>query len=195
MSTRFHRPSTATSLPALCIDSPSEKNKKQCFTPDGNRRHRKCKSIGTKSIEDQQSNRKSLKDDTKVNTRKSTGSERIGQRDTPYISDTNSTSMIAAIFKSEAEQLEKRIQQFMAAQAERERIILEEERKTEEADTQRSQQLSDEEAFLQRQILELESTEIDIDTETDEIDGEITLEIEEDISIGTVNDDISLEDR
>lgn len=69
---------------------------------------------------------------------------------------TNSTSMtIAAIFKSEAELLEKRIQQFMAAQAERERIILEEERKTEEADSQRSKQLSDEEASLQRQILEL----------------------------------------
>lgn len=62
---------------------------------------------------------------------------------------------IAAIFKNEAELLEKRIQQFMAAQAERERIILEEERKTEEADSQRSKQLSDEEASLQRQILEL----------------------------------------
>jgi hypothetical protein len=46
----------------------------------------------------------------------------------------------------------------MAAQAERERIILEEERKTEEADSQRSRQLSDEEASLQRQILELGRT-------------------------------------
>lgn len=77
----------------------------------------------------------------------------------PADADSNSTSKtIAAIFKSEAELLEKRIQQFMAAQAERERIILEEERKTEEADSQRSKQLSDEEAALQRQIQELGTT-------------------------------------
>ena len=43
----------------------------------------------------------------------------------------------------------------MAAQAERERILIEEERKTEEADSQRSKQLSDEEALLQEQIREL----------------------------------------
>lgn len=41
MSTRFHKPSTATSLPALCIDSPVEKNKKNCFTPDGNARQKR----------------------------------------------------------------------------------------------------------------------------------------------------------
>lgn len=85
----------------------------------------------------------------------------------------------------------------MAAQAERERIILEEERKTEEADSQRSKQLSDEEASLQRQILELESSEIDIDTETDETDGEMVLDVEEDITVdcNVEDEDISLEDR
>ena len=198
MSTRFHKPSTATSLPALCIDSPSEINKKQCFTPDGNQRQRKYyKSIGTKNGDNRDSNRRSLPEDTNTDGRKSCSGENNCQRDIPNIADTNSTSMIAAIFKSEAEQLEKRIQQFMAAQAERERIILEEERKTEEADTQRSQQLSDEEASLQRQIMELESAEIDVDTETDEMDAEMVLEIEEDISIGPLsdNDDLSLEDR
>lgn len=105
--------------------------------------------------------------------------------------------MIAAIFKSDAELLEKRIQQFMTAQAERERIILEEERKTEEADSQRSQQLSDEEASLHRQILELECTETDVDTETDETDGEMILETEDEqrTSPNTMPDDVSLEDR
>ncbi|XP_033215642.1 S phase cyclin A-associated protein in the endoplasmic reticulum isoform X2 [Belonocnema kinseyi] len=196
MSTRFHKPSTATSLPALCIDSPSEKNKKQCFTPDGNQRQRKYKSMGTRNG-NRVANRRSLQEDARTDGRKLYSDEKNCQRDTPNIADTNSTSMIAAIFKSEAEQLEKRIQQFMAAQAERERIILEEERKTEEADTQRSKQLSDEEASLQRQIMELESTEIDVDTETDEMDVEMVLEIEEDISIGSLNDndDLSLEDR
>lgn len=152
------------------------------------------------------------------------------------VTEANSTSMtIAAIFKNEAELLEKRIQQFMAAQAERERIILEEERKTEEADSQRSKQLSDEEASLQRQIMELgnylrirfifyqfsnhllkyvsfimnnlvvlsESTEIDIDTETDETDGEMVLDVEEDIipmspidtEVDSDDFDMSLEDR
>lgn len=34
ITTRFHKPSTAVSLPVLCIESPAEKNKKNCFTPD-----------------------------------------------------------------------------------------------------------------------------------------------------------------
>lgn len=194
MSTRFHKPSTAISLPALCLDNSPEKNKKS-FTPDGNQRQRKSKSIGTKNEEKKESTLNILKDNSNVNVKTLCGSEKFDQRDVPNITDTNSTSVIAAIFKNEAELLEKRIQQFMAAQAERERIILEEERKTEEADTQRSQQLCDEEASLQRQIMELESTDIDVDTETDEMDGEMVLEIEEDISIGPMNDNISLEDR
>lgn len=57
--------------------------------------------------------------------------------------------------------------------------------------------MSDEEASLQRQILELESSDIDIDTETDETDGETIMETEEEpeIVMVTANDDISLEDR
>lgn len=194
MSTRFHKPSTAISLPALCLDNSPEKNKKS-FTPDGNQRQRKSKSIGTKNDETKELKLKIANDNVNSNVKRICGNEKLDQRDIPNINDTNSTSVIAAIFKNEAELLEKRIQQFMAAQAERERIILEEERKTEEADTQRSQQLCDEEASLQRQIMELESTEIDVDTETDEMDGEMALEIEEDISIGPINDNISLEDR
>lgn len=192
MSTRFHKPSTAISLPALCLDNSPEKNKKS-FTPDGNQKQRKSKIIGTKNNEKKELNLKIPNDNVNVNVK--IFDEKLDQRDIPNITDTNSTSVIAAIFKNEAELLEKRIQQFMAAQAERERIILEEERKTEEADTQRSQQLCDEEAFLQRQIMELESTDIDVDTETDEMDGEMVLEIEEDISIGPIIDNISIEDR
>ncbi|XP_051173841.1 S phase cyclin A-associated protein in the endoplasmic reticulum [Leptopilina boulardi] len=192
MSTRFHKPSTAISLPALCLDNSPEKNKKS-FTPDGNQKQRKSKIIGTKNNEKKELNLKISNDNVNVNVK--IFDEKLDQRDIPNITDTNSTSVIAAIFKNEAELLEKRIQQFMAAQAERERIILEEERKTEEADTQRSQQLCDEEAFLQRQIMELESTDIDVDTETDDMDGEMVLEIEEDISIGPIIDNISIEDR
>ena len=47
MSTRFNKPSTAISLPALCTESPAEKNKKNCFTPDGNLRQKR-RSIGSK---------------------------------------------------------------------------------------------------------------------------------------------------
>ncbi|XP_012144085.1 short spindle 3 isoform X2 [Megachile rotundata] len=169
MSTRFHKPSTATSLPALSIESPSEKNKKNCLTPDGNNKQKKKCIVGKEG--------KNISNEVEK--------------------EINSTSMIAAIFKSDAELLEKRIQQFMAAQAERERIILEEERKTEEADSQRSQQLSDEEASLHRQILELECTETDVDTETDETDGEMILEMEDDrgSSPNAIPDDVSIEDR
>ncbi|XP_014607477.1 PREDICTED: S phase cyclin A-associated protein in the endoplasmic reticulum isoform X1 [Polistes canadensis] len=198
MSTRFHKPSTATSLPALSIESPSERNKKNCLTPDGNKYKKKC-MVG-KAGKNINNEVEKVKGESNLNGNKvnKTIWDSSNVMKFPLsINDTNSTSMIAAIFKSDAELLEKRIQQFMAAQAERERIILEEERKTEEADSQRSQQLSDEEASLQRQILELESTEFDIDTETDETDGEMVLEIEDEQSvvIDVVSDDISLEDR
>ncbi|KAL2733531.1 S phase cyclin A-associated protein in the endoplasmic reticulum isoform X1 [Vespula maculifrons] len=197
MSTRFHKPSTATSLPALSIESPSERNKKNCFTPDGNKQKKKC--VVGKAGKNINNEVEKVKGESVLNGNKVKTAWDSNVKKTPALSinDTNSTSMIAAIFKSDAELLEKRIQQFMAAQAERERIILEEERKTEEADSQRSQQLSDEEASLQRQILELESTDIDIDTETDETDGEMVLEIEDEQSvvIDAVSDDISLEDR
>lgn len=195
MSTRFHKPSTATSLPALAIESPSEKNKKKCLTPDGNSKQKK------KCIVEKEG--KNISNEVEKVKRESVASLTIKDKveevfkNTINLNEINSTSMIAAIFKSDAELLEKRIQQFMAAQAERERIILEEERKTEEADSRRSQQLSDEEASLHRQILELGCTETDVDTETDETDGEMVLEIEDDQEMppNTVSDDISLEDK
>ncbi|XP_076681810.1 short spindle 3 [Andrena cerasifolii] len=195
MSTRFHKPSTATSLPALAIESPSETNKKKCLTPDGNGKQKKKCIVGKEG--------KNISNEVEKVKGESVASLTIKDKveevfkNTVNLNEINSTSMIAAIFKSDAELLEKRIQQFMAAQAERERIILEEERKTEEADSQRSQQLSDEEASLHRQILELECTETDVDTETDETDGEMVLEIEDDqgTSPNTVSDDISLDDK
>lgn len=178
MSTRFHKPSTATSMPALCVDS----SKKKETNGDGKQKRR---SVGGKV--DKNVTNEVVKVNTDLRVERTNGEvgklvngelkvikffsplklifEAFGvilnellQSDSAPTSmtATNSTSQtIAAIFKSEAELLEKRIQQFMAAQAERERIILEEERKTEEADSQRSKQLSDEEASLQRQILEL----------------------------------------
>lgn len=197
MSTRFHKPSTATSLPALSIESPSERSRNGCFTPDGYDRQGEQCSV-QKAGKNRNNEVEKVHGGTAMRRSPKNDGKRRGRSSVPNsLSDTNSTSMIAAIFKSEAELLEKRIQQFMAAQAERERIILEEERKTEEADSQRSQQLSDEEAFLQRQILELESTEIDVDTETDETDGETVLEIDdrEPVEPLTDTDDISLEDR
>ncbi|XP_063980963.1 S phase cyclin A-associated protein in the endoplasmic reticulum isoform X1 [Diachasmimorpha longicaudata] len=190
MSTRFHRPTTATSLPALAIESSSDRNKKSSYeiTIDNKSEHGEILAI---DIEVE-------KADAKCRSQANPQEDDLTKGNLlPHVGDTNSTSMIAAVFKNEADLLEKKIQLFMAAQAERERIILEEERKTEEADSQRSQQLSDEEASLQRQIQELESTEIDIDTETDETDGEMVLEIEEreEILQDEAIDDISLEDR
>ena len=43
MATRFQRPSTASSLPALCTNSPVnlDKNKKNCITPDGGFRQKR----------------------------------------------------------------------------------------------------------------------------------------------------------
>ncbi|XP_031834015.1 short spindle 3 isoform X2 [Nomia melanderi] len=195
MSTRFHKPSTATSLPALSIESPSEKSKKKCLTPDGNGKQKK-KCIAEKEGKNISNEVEKVKGESAASLTIKDKVEEVF-KNTVNLNEINSTSMIAAIFKSDAELLEKRIQQFMAAQAERERIILEEERKTEEADSQRSQQLSDEEASLHRQILELECTETDIDTETDETDGEMVLEIEDEpaTSPTAVSDDISLEDR
>lgn len=192
MSTRFHKPSTALSLPALSIESPSEKLKKTSYTPDGNKQKKKC--IVGKTGKNMNNEVEKVKGE--YITIKSNIEDTL-KKNTLNLCDTNSTSVIAAIFKSDAELLEKRIQQFMTAQAERERIILEEERKTEEADSQRSQQLSDEEASLKRQILELESTDIDVDTETDETDGEMVLEMEDEpvVPLSVVTDDISLEDR
>lgn len=192
MSTRFHKPSTALSLPALSIESPSEKLKKTSHTPDGNKQKKKC--IVGKTGKNMNNEVEKVKGE--YITIKSNLEDTL-KKNTLNLCDTNSTSVIAAIFKSDAELLEKRIQQFMTAQAERERIILEEERKTEEADSQRSQQLSDEEASLKRQILELESTDIDVDTETDETDGEMVLEMEDEpaVPLSVVTDDISLEDR
>ncbi|KZC12043.1 PREDICTED: S phase cyclin A-associated protein in the endoplasmic reticulum [Dufourea novaeangliae] len=197
MSTRFHKPSTATSLPALSIESPSEKNKKKCLTPDGNGKQKK-KCIVEKEGKNICNEVEKVKGESVTSLTIKDKVEEVF-KNTINLNEINSTSMIAAIFKSDAELLEKRIQQFMAAQAERERIILEEERKTEEADSQRSQQLSDEEASLHRQILELECTETDVDTETDETDGEMVLEIEDEQETSpiAVPDDISLglEDR
>lgn len=195
MSTRFHKPSTALSLPALSIQSPTEKIKKVSYTPDGNNKQKK-KCIVGKTGKNMNNEVEKVKGEFITSTIKN-NLEETRKKNTLNLCDANSTSVIAAIFKNDAELLEKRIQQFMAAQAERERIILEEERKTEEADSQRSQQLSDEEASLKRQILELESTEIDVDTETDETDGEMILEIEDEPAepLGGVTDDISLEDR
>ncbi|CAK9801301.1 S phase cyclin A-associated protein in the endoplasmic reticulum [Anthophora quadrimaculata] len=195
MSTRFYKPSTATSLPALSIESPSEKNKKMCLTPDGNGKQKK-KCIVEKEGKNISNEVEKVKGESVVNLTIKDKVEEVF-KNTVNLNEINSTSMIAAIFKSDAELLEKRIQQFMAAQAERERIILEEERKTEEADSQRSQQLSDEEASLHRQILELECTETDIDTETDETDGEMVLEMEDEqgTSPNTMPDDVSLDDR
>jgi len=194
MSTRFHKPSTALSLPALSIESPSEKLKKSSYTPDGNKQKKKC--IVGKTGKNMNNEVEKVKGEYITSTIKSNIEDTL-KKNTINLCDTNSTSVIAAIFKNDAELLEKRIQQFMTAQAERERIILEEERKTEEADSQRSQQLSDEEASLKRQILELESTEIDVDTETDETDGEMVLEMEDEpvVPLSVVTDDISLEDR
>ncbi|XP_054009571.1 S phase cyclin A-associated protein in the endoplasmic reticulum isoform X2 [Hylaeus anthracinus] len=195
ISTRFHKPSTATSLPALSIECPSEKNKKKCLTPDGNSKQKK-KCIVEKEGKNICNEVEKVKGESVASLTLKDKVEEVF-KNTINLNEINSTSMIAAIFKSDAELLEKRIQQFMAAQAERERIILEEERKTEEADSQRSQQLSDEEASLHRQILELECTETDVDTETDETDGEMVLEIEDEqeASPNTVSDDISLENR
>lgn len=195
MSTRFHKPSTATSLPALSIESPSEKNKKNCLTPDRNNKQKK-KYIVEKEGKNICNEVQKVKGESVVNLTIKDKVEEVF-KNTVNLNEINSTSMIAAIFKSDAELLEKRIQQFMTAQAERERIILEEERKTEEADSQRSQQLSDEEASLHRQILELECTETDVDTETDETDGEMILETEDEqrTSPNTMPDDVSLEDR
>ncbi|RLU20219.1 hypothetical protein DMN91_006826 [Ooceraea biroi] len=195
MSTRFHKPSTALSLPALSIESPSEKIKKTSYTPDGSNKQKK-KCIVGKTGKNMNNEVEKVKGEYMTSTIKSNLEDTL-KKNTLNLCDTNSTSVIAAIFKNDAELLEKRMQQFMAAQAERERIILEEERKTEEADSQRSQQLSDEEASLKRQILELESTEIDIDTETDETDGEMVLEMEDEpvVPLSVVADDISLEDR
>ncbi|XP_012285568.1 S phase cyclin A-associated protein in the endoplasmic reticulum [Orussus abietinus] len=195
MSTRFHKPSTAISLPALSIKSPNERSKKNCLTPDGNQRSKMC--VASKAGKNMNNEVEKVKIDSETNSIEEFENE-AGRKIARNLLETNSTSMIAAVFKTEAELLEKRIQQFMTAQAERERIILEEERKTEEADSQRSQQLSDEEAFLQRQIMELECADIDIDTETDETDGELVLEIEEHQPLeplSVVTDDISLEDR
>ncbi|XP_011876988.1 PREDICTED: S phase cyclin A-associated protein in the endoplasmic reticulum isoform X2 [Vollenhovia emeryi] len=193
MSTRFHKPSTALSLPALSIESPSEKLKKTSYTPDGNKQKKKC--VVGKTGKNMNNEVEKVKGEFITSTIKSNFEDTL-KKNTLNLCDTNSTSVIAAIFKNDAELLEKRIQQFMTAQAERERIILEEERKTEEADSQRSQQLSDEEASLKRQILELESTEIDVDTETDETDGEMVLEMEDEPAVSlSVTDDISLEDR
>ncbi|KMQ95631.1 s phase cyclin a-associated protein in the endoplasmic reticulum [Lasius niger] len=194
MSTRFHKPSTALSLPALSIESPSEKIKKTSYTPDGNNKQRK-KCIVGKTGKNMNNEVEKVKGEFMTSTIKSNLEDTL-KKNSLNLCD-NSTSVIAAIFKNDAELLEKRIQQFMAAQAERERIILEEERKTEEADSQRSQQLSDEEASLKRQIMELESTEIDVDTETDETDGEMVLEMEDEptVLLSSVTDDISLEDR
>lgn len=199
MSTRFHKPSTALSLPALSIQSPSEKVKKVSYTPDGsNNKQQKKKCIVGKTGKNMNNEVEKVKGGKYIASAIKSNLEDTLKKNTLNLGDANSTSVIAAIFKNDAELLEKRIQQFMAAQAERERIILEEERKTEEADSQRSQQLSDEEASLKRQILELESTEIDIDTETDETDGEMILEMEEIEPVeplSVVTDDISLEDR
>ncbi|KOX69094.1 S phase cyclin A-associated protein in the endoplasmic reticulum [Melipona quadrifasciata] len=195
MSTRFYKPSTATSLPALSIESPAEKNKNNCLTPDGNcKQKRKC--IVEKEGKNISNEVEKVKGESAANLTIKDKVEEVF-KNTVNLNEINSTSMIAAIFKSDAELLEKRIQQFMAAQAERERIILEEERKTEEADSQRSQQLSDEEASLHRQILELECAETDVDTETDETDGEMILEMEDEqrTSPNTMPDDVSLEDR
>lgn len=193
MSTRFHKPSTALSLPALSIESPSDKLKKTSYTPDGSKQKKKC--IVGKTGKNMNNEVEKVKGEFISCTIKSNLEDTL-KKNTLNLCDTNSTSVIAAIFKNDAELLEKRIQQFMTAQAERERIILEEERKTEEADSQRSQQLSDEEASLKRQILELESTEIDVDTETDETDGEMVLEMEDEPVVSlNVTDDISLEDR
>ncbi|KAG7198879.1 hypothetical protein KM043_015703 [Ampulex compressa] len=196
ISMRFHKPSTATSLPALSIESPFEKNKKNCLTPDGNCKQKKKCLVG-KAGKNMNNEVEKVKGESVTTIAVKSNVEEILKKSALDLSKTNSTSMIAAIFKNDAELLEKRIQQFMAAQAERERIILEEERKTEEADSQRSQQLSDEEASLQRQIFELECTEIDIDTETDETDGELVLEMEDETAgtLNTMPDDISLEDR
>ncbi|XP_058809085.1 S phase cyclin A-associated protein in the endoplasmic reticulum isoform X1 [Phymastichus coffea] len=198
ISTRFHKPSTATSMPALCIDS----GKKKEATIDGKQKRR---NIGGKVDKNVTNEVVKVKTDLKVEKAKRDEGKLVNEElksksASTNITETKSTSQtIAAIFESEAELLEKRIQQFMAAQAERERIILEEERKTEEADSQRSKQLSDEEASLQRQILELESTEIDIDTETDETDGELVLDTEDlplqSLSSADENDEMSLEDR
>ncbi|XP_076294606.1 short spindle 3 isoform X3 [Lasioglossum baleicum] len=195
MSTRFHKPSTATSLPALSIESPSEKCKKKCLTPDGNGKQKK-KCIAEKEGKNISNEVEKVKGESVASLTIKDKVEEVF-KNTVNLNEINSTSMIAAIFKSDAELLEKRIQQFMAAQAERERIILEEERKTEEADSQRSQQLSDEEASLRRQILELGCAETDVDTETDETDGEMVLEIEDEpaTSPTAVPDDVSLEDR
>ncbi|KAF7989886.1 hypothetical protein HCN44_008560 [Aphidius gifuensis] len=186
MSTRFYRPTTATSLPALSIDNSNDKYIKKNIIKQINT---------TTTIENTKINYNDVLKNNINNNNNNSNNNNVNidivnnsndddddddNRKNKIICETNSTSMIAAVFKSEANLLEKKIQQFMAAQAERERIILEEERKTEEADSQRSQQLSDEEAFLKKQIQELEQTVIDVDTETDETDCEMVLEIEDD---------------
>lgn len=223
MSTRFNAPSAAMSLPALSMDISTPEERVKCVTPDGVENRIKKRSINGKigkniinEVEkitknsgggggggggDAKRGRENL--GSKMNKREEESSHswlNVGSSNCSSETGGNSTSVIAAIFKNEAELLERRIQQFVEAQAERERVILEEEQKREEADTQRSQQLSDEEASLQRQIQELESTDIDVDTETDETDGETVLETEGDESLeilddSSIIDDISLEDR
>lgn len=198
MATRFHKPSTAVSLPALSIESPTlERSKKSCVTPDGVQRGKK-RSGGKSVINEVDSRSARERESGRASREASYWDRKTFTNSESDKSESNSTSVIAAIFKTEAELLERRIQQFVEAQAERERVILEEEQKREEADSQRSKQLSDEEASLQRQIQELESTEIDVDTETDETDGETVLETEGDEALEQLDDsvdDISLEDR
>ncbi|XP_048514345.1 S phase cyclin A-associated protein in the endoplasmic reticulum isoform X2 [Athalia rosae] len=202
MSTRFHKPSTAMSLPALSIESPIERGKNSCGTPVGVLQNSGDKKRPMNNTKTGKNVINEVEKSTKMGERRVKGKCREQMEENKngnlLLGDGNSTSVIAAIFKNEAELLERRIQQFVEAQAERERLILEEEQKREEADSQRSQQLSDEEESLQRQIQELESTEIDVDTETDETDGETVLETEGDEPLESLNvsiDDISLEDR
>ncbi|XP_014222785.1 S phase cyclin A-associated protein in the endoplasmic reticulum isoform X1 [Trichogramma pretiosum] len=220
MSTRFQRPSTASSLPALCTESPVPVDKMKKNVSDASARSKRKYNTnsnnganGNQIFQSNNDKDKENKSKDKINQKipvKSGDGKKIEKEEQKEqltgqeSSEVNPTSLtIAATLKSEAELLEKRIQQFLLAQAERERIWIEEERKTEEADSQRSKQLSDEEALLQQQILELESTEIDVDTETDETDAETILDVEEDIiplssddATVTVDDiDMSLEDR
>lgn len=149
MSTRFNRPSTATSLPALSVDGgASDRGKKNAVAADdfdSKKKQRAGNGGSAAEIANEAAGNNNF-DLEKYHHRLPTEADDIVNCNNGFdsylkipfdVTDTNSTSMIAAIFKSEAMLLEKRIQQFMAAQAERERIILEEERKTEEADTQR----------------------------------------------------------
>lgn len=65
MSTRYHKPSTAISLPALCIDSSAEKNKKNCLTPDGNPRQKR-RSVGGKLGKNMNNEAEKVKRDIEV---------------------------------------------------------------------------------------------------------------------------------